>query len=120
MTEKQTYWLVDATGDHALITGADERDRWVPLGWTPADEPIGDAFVWAWLDGITVPARFPAAALAEVFGPKGWVAGPPPQAVSPFNGDQAVPAAAPTTSTAAAPAAPAKSTVAAGDATKEK
>jgi hypothetical protein len=91
MTEKNTYWLRDAAGDYALITGADQRDRWIPLGWAEADEPSGNEFVWARCEGIQEPARFPAQALADVWSAKGWQAAEPPSPVSPFNGDEGAP-----------------------------
>lgn len=119
MTDKQTYWLVDETGKKALVEGAVERDRFKPLGWADTTEPAGDEFVYHWLDGVTVPALFPAGSL-EVWQAKGWKPGPPPEPVSPFNGDQAVavaPQSAP--SPAEQAEAPSKSKAAAGDA-KEK
>lgn len=95
MTGKQTYWLVDETGTKALVEGAAERDRWVPRGWAESTEPTGSEFFYAWLDGVTVPARLTAAA-RDVWEIKGWKPGPPPEPASPFNGDQlgAAPASA--------------------------
>lgn len=116
MTDKQTYWLADQTGKKALVTGAAERDRWVPLGWAEADEPTGTEFVYARMEGVEQPAEFPASAFKEIWEPRGWVAGPPPEPVSPFNGDQPAPVTAPE------PEKSAKSTTstAAGGSTKEK
>lgn len=119
MTDKQTYWLADQTGKKALVTGAAERDRWVPLGWVEADEPAAGEFVYARHDGIEQPAEFPASAFREVWEPRGWVAGPPPEPVSPFNGDQLpAPASSPTPQPEKAPKSTTSST-AAGGSTKE-
>jgi hypothetical protein len=85
VTEKQTYWLADAEGNHALVTGADERDRWVPLGWEHTDtEPATDARVWAWHADIEHPALFPAESFAAFWEPRGWQAGPPAGGDHPF------------------------------------
>jgi hypothetical protein len=68
----------------------------------------GVEMVWAWHEGIEQPAKFPAAAL-PVWEAKGWVPGPPPEPVSPFNGDQLpVNAVKPLTTPAEAPAEPTK------------
>jgi hypothetical protein len=88
MTDQKTYWLADALGNRALVTGAAERDRWVPLGWYEVDEPTGNELVHAWHAGIDVPALQPARALRDVWGPRGWEPGPPPVPVSAFNADQ--------------------------------
>jgi hypothetical protein len=122
MTEKQTYWMVDGEGKKALITGAAERDRWIPLGLSDAGEPAGAEFVYAWHEGIETPAMFSAQSL-PVWQAKGWVPGPPPEPVSPFNGDHIpTPAAAPPPSVPAssAPGVTTSETPAAGGKTKEK
>lgn len=82
-----SYWLVDSLGVYAYVTGDDERDRWIPLGWTLAEEPRGNEFVHAWHAGIDVSALQPASALREIWGPRGWEPGPPPAPVNPFNAD---------------------------------
>lgn len=116
MTEPKKHWLVGPEGDYAQVAGAEQRDTWKARGWTEADEPTGNSFVWARQDGIAEPARFPAGALAEVWSVKGWAAAAPPDPVSPFNGDQLpMPAAAPLDAAAAS-----KPTTAAGGNTKEK
>ena len=80
MTGPKTYWLVDRTGNKALVEGAAERDRWVPLGWAEAEEPTGDELVWASFDGVEQPAQFPHDIFREVWEPKGWTAAAPPRA----------------------------------------
>lgn len=85
MTEK-TYWLVDAAGRKCLVTGAVERDRWLPLGWSDADEPVGDEFVWVHHAEVAEPGRLPVSAWREVWQAKGWQAGPPPEPVDPLTG----------------------------------
>lgn len=91
MTDKNTYWVRDAAGDYALLTGTDQRDRWLPHGWTEVDEPTGQEFVWARHEGIQEPARFPANALREVWADRGWKAAEPPSPISPFNSDEGAP-----------------------------
>ncbi len=116
MTDK-TYWLADETGKKALVVGADQRDRWLPLGWADADEPTGNEFLYARMEGVEQPGVFPAAAFREIWEPRGWTPCGPPEPVSPFNGGQLpAPAVAPE------PEKPAKSatSTAAGGSTKEK
>jgi hypothetical protein len=103
MTEKQTYWLADRAGNKALVEGAAERDRWVPLGWAEADEPTGDELVWASFEGVEDPAQFPAEVFLEVWGPKGWTPSAPPEPVDPLTGIRP-PRPVPATPPAAAPA----------------
>jgi hypothetical protein len=112
MTDKNTYWLVDSTGDKALVEGAAERDRWLPHGWAETDEPTGDEFVWASFDGVADPAKFPADVFREVWEPKGWKASAPPEPVDPITGVRP-PRPVPTPA-AAAPADTSKSKTAAG------
>lgn len=87
MTEKDPYWLTDGQGTYAVVTGAAERDRFLPLGWTDADEPDPNrgGFVYAWRDGIAEPGPAPLAYFREVLTPTGWVAGPPPGGEHPFQ-----------------------------------
>lgn len=86
MTGKNTYWLVDSTGDKALVEGAAERDRWVPHGWAEADEPTDNEFLWASYEGVADPARFPHGIFREVWEPKGWTPSAPPEPVDPLTG----------------------------------
>jgi hypothetical protein len=83
MTEAKKYWLTDGQGDFAVVASAEERDRWLPLGWSVTDEPT-DGWVHIWRDGIEQPGRVPVTALADLWGPRGWVAGPPPEGTHPF------------------------------------
>jgi hypothetical protein len=73
---KQTYWIVDELDTYALVTGADERDRWVREGWAVAEEPT-DGWVNIWHEGIEQPGRVSVAALRDLWARRGWVAGPP-------------------------------------------
>lgn len=92
MTEANKHWLTDGQDTFALVSGDDERDRLVPLGWSVSDEPT-DGWVHIWHEGIEQPGRVPAAALPELWGPLGWVAGPPPGGTHPVVSEP--PAAAP-------------------------
>lgn len=80
---KQTYWIADELGNHALVAGADERDRWVRGDWSAADEPA-DGSVHIWHEGIEQPGLVPVAALRDLWSHRGWVAGPPPGGVHPL------------------------------------
>lgn len=82
MTELKQYWLADGQDNFALVAGTDERDRWVPLGWSETEEPT-EGWVHMWREGIEQPGRVPVATLRELWGPLGWVAGPPPGGVHP-------------------------------------
>lgn len=93
MTDPKKYWLTDGEGTFALATGADERDRWLPLGWAETDEPT-DGWIYIWREGIEQPGRYPLSSLRELWGPQGWVAGPPPGGVHPATSEPpAAPAA---------------------------
>lgn len=83
-TDKQGYWLVNEAGVKAFVVGAAERDRWVPLGWTQSSEPTGNEFLYARMDGIADPAKFPAASFLESWGQRGWMPCAPPDPESPF------------------------------------
>jgi hypothetical protein len=111
MTDK-TYWLVDATGRKALVAGAAERDRWLPLGWADTTEPAGDELVFARAPGVEQPGVFPASALATVWAPKGWAPGAPPAPASPSSGPTPEPEPPAPTAKPATPAA--------GGSTREK
>lgn len=115
MTDKQTYWMRDAEGAYALMTGADERDWWTPFGWTQAEEPGRQEFVWARHEGIENPARFPAGILATAW--PGWEPSTPPSPMNPVNGEPLVP---PVFTTPAAVAETKPSKTAAGGDAKEK
>lgn len=82
MPEQQT-WISDG-GTNAAVDPA-EVDAWRALGWAPADPPTSnDDWVHMWRDGIAEPARVPMYALRNLWGPRGWVAGPPPGGPHPF------------------------------------
>lgn len=83
MTDKKTYWIHDGGDTYALVTGIEERDRYVGAGWTETDEPTS-GFVMAWRDGIAKPGRPSVEALREVYQPAGWLAGPPEDGAHPF------------------------------------
>jgi hypothetical protein len=83
MTDKKTYWIHDGGDTYALVTGAEERDRYVGAGWAETDEPTS-GFVSVWRDGIEKPGRTPIDALREVYEPAGWLAGPPEDGLNPF------------------------------------
>jgi hypothetical protein len=95
------YWLVDATGNKALVEGDDERDRFLPHGWALAEAPSGGEFVWARCEGVADPARFPADNL-EAWEAKGWKPGAPPHPLDGLVAPAAVPAADKPTKTTAA------------------
>jgi hypothetical protein len=91
MSNKNTYWVHD--GDtYAVVTGATERDRYVGLGWTAVDEP-SEGWVHIWREGIELPGRVPIGTLETLWGPGGWVTGPPPDGTSPFTEPPAEPPA---------------------------
>lgn len=44
---KNTYWIVDAEGVKACVSGAAVRDFWVRVqGWQETTEPTGREFQW--------------------------------------------------------------------------
>jgi hypothetical protein len=84
MSEPRKYWLTDGAGEFAVASGADERDRLLPLGWSVADEP-DDGWVYIWREGIAEPGRVPVKAVETLWGPNGWVVGPPPGSAHPSS-----------------------------------
>jgi hypothetical protein len=47
MSDKKTYWIADAEGVKARITGADDLAQWTRVhGWTETTEPTGMEFQW--------------------------------------------------------------------------
>lgn len=121
---KTKYWLSDGLGGKALVEGAEERDRWVPLGWAQADEPAESDKVWMRHEGIEQPAQFNAS-VVETWKALGWEPSPPPEPVDLLHDqhlvDPVVADAAPTPKPAAAPAASSTTSTpaASGDKTKE-
>lgn len=72
MTEKKTYWLVDAENNYAAAAGVEIRDALLPLGWREADRgPSGAEFVWCRHPEIAEPAKLPAETL-PVWEIRGW------------------------------------------------
>jgi len=115
---KTNYWMADGYGAKALIVGADERDRWKPLGWAEADEPAAGERVWLRHEDHRGRALFPAE-VVELWQAKGWQPSDPPAPESPFNADApaaTVPAATVTTTTSS----PAPAGKSGSDNTKEK
>lgn len=123
MAEKKTYWLADGYGAKALITGADERDRWVPLGWAETDEPVPGDMVWMRHVDHGGPARFPAE-VVELWKAKGWEPAHPPEPTNPFNIPEPADTAATTTAAPGAftssPATPGKASTGSGTASTSK
>lgn len=111
---KNTYWMTDGYGAKALIEGADQRDRWKPLGWAETDEPAGDDRVWLRHEEHGGRALFPAE-VVELWQQKGWQPSDPPAPESPFNAPQPTDVVEATPTTSPAPAGKTPS-----DATKEK
>lgn len=47
MTTKNVYWIADANGVKACVTGAAARDFWTKVqGYTETSEPAGQEFQW--------------------------------------------------------------------------
>lgn len=100
MTDKQTYWMADVDGTKAFVTGADERDRLIPLGWAVADEPASGDFVWLEHDEHGGRAKFTADAV-PLWEPRGWHPSPPEEPVNPALPNLAAATAAPPAKTPA-------------------
>lgn len=81
MTDKKTFWLVDASGAKALVTGDDERDRFRPLGWQEATEPSDRDLVWLQHDVTEGRQLCPAAASGQ-WAELGWHPAAPPEPVN--------------------------------------
>lgn len=105
MAEKKTYWLTDGYGSKALVEGADQRDRWKPLGWSEADDPAGDDRVWMRHTDHNGHAQFPASVVGT-WRALGWEPSAPPEPVDVLHDEQLVdvtPPAATQASTEEAP-----------------
>ena len=83
MAEKKTYWMQDHAGNKALITGAEERDRWIPHGWTDTDEPGDRDFVWLRHPDLGEPTNPIVWAARDYWQGRDWVPGAPPEPVNP-------------------------------------
>lgn len=92
MTVTKTYWMDDGHGTKARFAGVEERDRWVPLGWSESDEPTPGDQVWLRHADHGGHARFPAEAV-ELWQHKGWRPAAPPDPGGPLG--DATPADAP-------------------------
>ncbi|WP_329013233.1 hypothetical protein OG271_04030 [Micromonospora rifamycinica] len=88
------YWLTDGYGNKALVVGAEERDRWVPLGWAETTEPAGDDMVWMRHAGHGGHAQF-AAGVVETWQSLGWEPSAPPEPVDVLHDDHLVDVTAP-------------------------
>jgi hypothetical protein len=77
---KQSYWIADVEGNHALVEGADARDEWTKIrGWSEVGEPGPNDQVHVVNEHPEVgPGRLPYAALAAGLDGYGWRPGPPP------------------------------------------
>ncbi|TDB79961.1 hypothetical protein E1091_19395, partial [Micromonospora fluostatini] len=70
MTSKKTYWMADGQGAVALVEGAEERDRLIPLGWADSEPPAPDQQVWMRHAEHGGRAKFPLASV-ELWRPRG-------------------------------------------------
>lgn len=107
MTDKTTYWMcTPADGTYALIEGAAERDRLMPLGWQVTSEPGPTDFVYMSHEGIELPGRIPMQAAAN-WQAMGWMFSGPPAPVDLTKDPQPSPlvAALPAPATSSKPAA---------------
>lgn len=111
MTSKKSYWLTDGYGTAAQVEGAEERDRWLPLGWQVIDDEdalTGATHVWLKHEGHGGRQRFPVESV-ELWQAKGWQPSDPPPPSDPFNApapaDVAGPVIPPTESSEPAPSA---------------
>jgi hypothetical protein len=96
---KTKYWMTDGYGTAALVEGADERDRWLPLDWTVIDDPDGLAgvtHVWLRHEEHGGRQRFPVGSV-ELWQVKGWQPSDPPAPENPFNAPSPVDVVAPGT-----------------------
>jgi hypothetical protein len=102
MTAAPGFWVADPGGGDRSLVPAAERDELVRQGWAAVGEPADDDMVTIWLEGVAEPGRVPAAALRELWGPRGWVAGPPPGGAHPAAPKPAVESPAPKSSKSSA------------------
>lgn len=81
MTAKNMYWLANAAGERAVVTGKEDRDRWVGgFGWSDAAEPVDGEQVQVWMQHTEHGgrARFPLA-VAATWRALGWEFSAPPE-----------------------------------------
>lgn len=100
---KTKYWLADGYGGKALVEGADERDRWLPLGWSESSEPQPGERVWLRHEEHGGRALFPAESV-ELWRQKGWQPSDPPEPINPFNTERPADVAEPAQTSSPAPA----------------
>jgi hypothetical protein len=84
MAAAPKYWLSNGEQHHALVTSDAERDRLLAVGWQLTGEPT-DGWVQIWREGIEQPGLVPVSALDSLWGPLGWVPGPPPGGTHPVT-----------------------------------
>jgi hypothetical protein len=78
MTDKQQFWIADAEGAKAVVTGPEDRDEWVKVrGWTETDEPVDGEFQYIRNVNHGGVGRMTHAAVALHAG-LGWVPSGPP------------------------------------------
>ncbi len=86
---KNTYWLTDGFGRKALVDGADQRDRWKPLGWAEGDAPAGDDQVWMQHEAHGGRQLF-TASVVSTWEALGWKPSAPPEPVDVLHDAQLV------------------------------
>lgn len=65
-------WITDGS-TYAIADSAAAFD-----GWEPSGPPPADGWVWIWREGVADPARWPLENFTNLWGPRGWMTGPPP------------------------------------------
>lgn len=84
MAEKKTYWVANLADERALITGADERDRWSLHGWSETTEPDDNFRGSVWMTDPESGRSAPIAwAAREYWLGRGRVPSPPDEPVNP-------------------------------------
>jgi hypothetical protein len=83
MTDKQQFWIADAEGAKAVVTGPEARDEWVKVhGWTETTEPVDGEFQYIRNVDHGGVGRMTHAAVPLHAG-LGWVPSGPPGYVEP-------------------------------------
>jgi hypothetical protein len=72
-----SYWLTGPDGTYAQVEGAARRDLFIDLGWSEADEPPRDGWVWLRHSETKAYVTFVAESL-EGWHAKGWEFAVPP------------------------------------------
>ncbi|MGC5033080.1 hypothetical protein [Micromonospora sp. DT229] len=106
MAAKKTYWMHDGYGTVALVEGADERDRWKPLGWVDSEPPGPGSQVWMRHETHGGRAKFPFASV-ELWRPRGWSECEPPPVADPFSAETPADVVEPVAVQVSEPASPA-------------